>query len=156
MTIKNISIFNLDGTIIDSSHRQATLPDGTLNLAHWFENATPEKIFEDKVLPLADQIRKRVHAGDFVLVCTARTMQDADFEFLMNAGICPDKIISRPAGNFEADGTLKAKQLNSFLSLKQFRKASKVMFDDAASVRSSLRKIGIAVIHPDKIAERVA
>ena len=53
MTIKNISIFDLDGTIIDSSHRQATLPDGTLNLAHWFENATPEKIFEDKVLPLA-------------------------------------------------------------------------------------------------------
>ena len=156
MTIKNISIFDLDGTIIDSSRRQATLPDGTLNQAHWFENATPEKIFEDKVLPLAHQIRKRSKAGDFVLVCTARTMQDADFEFLMNEGICPDKIISRPAGNMEPDGKLKAKQLNSFLSLKQFRKASKVMFDDAASVRSSLRKIGIAVIHPDKIAERVA
>ena len=74
----------------------------------------------------------------------------------MNEGICPDKIISRPAVNMEPDGKLKAKQLNSFLSLKQFRKASKVMFDDAASVRSSLRKIGIAVIHPDKIAERVA
>ena len=156
MTIKNISIFDLDGTIIDSSHRQATLPDVTLNLAHWFENATPEKIVEDKGLPLAHQIRKRSKAGDFVLVCTARTMQDADFEFLMNEGICPDKIISRPAGNMEPDGKLKAKQLNSFLSLKQFRKASKVMFDDAASVRSSLRKIGIAVIHPDKIAERVA
>ena len=56
----------------------------------------------------------------------------------------------------ESDSTLKAKQLNSFLSLKQFTKANKVMFDDAASVRSTLRKIGIAVIHPDKISERVA
>jgi len=31
--LKNISIFDMDGTIIDSSHRQATLPDGTLNLS---------------------------------------------------------------------------------------------------------------------------
>ena len=154
--IKNISIFDLDGTIIDSSHRQATLPDGTLNLKHWFENATAEKIFDDTVLPLATQVRRRQNAGVYVMVCTARNMQDADFEFLQNAGICPDKIISRPTGNMEADATLKAKQLNSFLSLKQFAKANKVMFDDAASVRSTLRKIGIAVIHPEKISERVA
>jgi len=42
MTIKNITIFDLDGTIIDSSHRQATLPDGTLNLPAWIENSTPK------------------------------------------------------------------------------------------------------------------
>jgi len=107
-------------------------------------------------LPLAQQVRKRQKAGDFVMVCTARNMQDADFEFLQNEGICPDKIISRPKGNMEADGVLKAKQLNSFLSLKQFQKASKIMFDDAATVRSSLRKIGIAVINPEKIARKVA
>ncbi len=27
--IKNISIFDLDGTVIDSSHRQMVKPDGT-------------------------------------------------------------------------------------------------------------------------------
>jgi len=154
--IKNISIFDLDGTIIDSSHRQMVKPDGTLDLAKWFENATAEKIFADKVLPLAQQVRKRQKAGDFVLVCTARNMQDADFEFLQNEGICPDKIISRPNGNMESDGILKAKQLRSLFNLKQFQKASKIMFDDAASVRSSLRKIGIAVINPEKIARKVA
>ena len=154
--IKNISIFDLDGTIIDSSHRQMVKSDGTLDLAKWFENATAEKIFADKVLPLAQQVRKRQKAGDFVMVCTARNMQDADFEFLQNEGICPDKIISRPKGNMEPDGVLKAKQLRSLFNLKQFKKASKVMFDDAASVRSSLRKIGIAVINPAKIARKVA
>ena len=152
--IKNISIFDLDGTVIDSSHRQMVKPDGTLDLAKWFEMATPEMIFEDKVLPLAQQIRKRQKAGDYVLVCTARNMTFADFEFLQNEGICPDKIISRPKGNMEADGILKAKQLRSLFNLKQFKKASKVMFDDAASVRSSLRKIGIAVIDPAKLEER--
>lgn len=156
MTIKNISIFDLDGTVIDSTHRQATKPDGTLNLDHWFENATPEKIAEDKVLPLADQIRKRVHAGDYVVICTARTMSFADFEFLFENGLCVHKIISRPAGNMEADAKLKAKQLGSLFNLRQFQIANKVMFDDAPSVRSSLRKLGIAVICPTKIQERVA
>ena len=154
--IKNISIFDLDGTVIDSSHRQMVKPDGTLDLAKWFENATPEKIFQDKVLPLATQIRRRQEAGDFTVVCTARNMQDADFEFLASEGICPHKIVSRPVGNMLPDGELKKRQLGSLFNLKQFQKASKVMFDDAASVRSSLRKIGIAVIDPAKIAERVA
>ncbi|MGB0790403.1 MAG: hypothetical protein ACPGRT_02875, partial [Flavobacteriaceae bacterium] len=110
--IKNILIFDLDGTTIDSSHRQATLADGTLNLAAWFENATPEKIFQDKLLPLSQQMHKRCKAGDYVIVCTARTMQDADFEFLMDNGLCVDKIISRPKGNMEADAELKRKQLS--------------------------------------------
>ena len=155
MTIKNISIFDLDGTIIDSSHRQATLPDGTLDLAHWRENCTPEKIFEDTVLPLAQQVRKRSKAGDFVMACTARVLSDADREFLQNEGICFDKIISRKPDDNSPDGKLKARALSSLFNLKQFRKASKVMFDDAASVRSALRPLGIAVINPAKIAERV-
>ena len=60
--IKNIVIFDLDGTTIDSSHRQATKSDGTLDLAHWFDNATPEKIFQDKLLPLSQQMHKRCKA----------------------------------------------------------------------------------------------
>ena len=111
--------------------------------------------FRDKLMPLAFQIRKRQKKGDFTIVCTARNMQDADFEFLQDNGICPHKIISRPSGNMEADGELKRKQLNSFLSLKQFAKASKVIFDDAASVRSSLRKIGIVAIDPKKIEKKL-
>mgnify|MGYP006908402408 CR=1 FL=1 len=80
----------------------------------------------------------------------------ADFEFLFENGLCVDKIISRPAGNMEADGKLKAKQLGSLFNLRQFKLANKVMFDDAPSVRSSLRKLGIAVICPTKIQERVS
>jgi phosphoglycolate phosphatase-like HAD superfamily hydrolase len=149
--ITNISIFDMDGTIIDSSHRQVTLPDGTLDLSAWIENCSPEMIFQDTVLPLAQQVRKRQKAGDYVLICTARVMSKADYEFLMDNGICPDKIISRPVGNNEPDGQLKAKQLSKLFNLKQFKRASKVMFDDAASVRTALRKIGIAVLHPRKV-----
>jgi hypothetical protein len=151
----NILIFDLDGTTIDSSHRHATLPDGTLNLAKWVENSTPEKIFQDQVLPLGKLVSK-LGKKHYTIICTARVLSHADREFLMDNGICVDKIISRPLGNNTPDGELKKKQLNSFLSLKQFKNKNKIMFDDADSVRSIVRKIGITVIHPDKINRKVA
>ena len=148
--IKQITIFDLDGTTIDSDHRQATLPNGNLDLKHWFENSTAEKIFDDKVLPLAQEIRRRNKKGDYTIICTARNLQYADLEFMMENGLLADKVISRPKGNMENDAKLKRKQLNSFLSLKQFKNANKVMFDDNTQVRSELRQIGISVLHPNK------
>jgi len=151
----NIVIFDLDGTTIDSSHRHATHADGTLNLEAWIENATPEKIFQDSVLPLGKLVSK-IGKKAYTMICTARVLSDADREFLMENGICVDKIISRPMGNNSPDGELKKRQLNSFLSLKQFQNKNKIMFDDASSVRSTLRKIGITVINPDTVNERLA
>jgi len=148
--IKQVTIFDLDGTVIDSSHRQVTDSNGNLNLAKWFENATPEKIFQDKILPLAQEIRRRHKKGDYIIINTARCLSYADYEFMMENGIFADKVICRPQGNMENDAELKRKQLNSFLSLKQFKKANKVMFDDNNKVRSLLRQIGISVIHPNK------
>ena len=69
---------------------------------------------------------------------------------MMENGLLADKVISRPKGNMENDAKLKRKQLNSFLSLKQFKNANKVMFDDNNQVRSELRQIGISVLHPNK------
>ena len=153
--IKQISIFDLDGTTIDSSHRQVTDSKGNLDLAKWFENSTPSKIFADKVLPLASQIRRRNKKGDYTIVHTARNMSFADYEFLMENGICPDKIISRPKGNMIADGVLKRKQLSSFFNLKPFKKANKVMFDDNKEVKTEVSKIGVQVFNPNKLNERL-
>ena len=153
--IKQISIFDLDGTTIDSSHRQVTLPNGNLDIANWLENSTPSKIFADKVLPLSLQIRRRQKKGDYVVVHTARNMSYADYEFLMENGICPNKIISRPIGNNTADGVLKRKQLSSLFNLKPFKKAIKVIFDDNKEVRTELKKIGVVTINPTKINERL-
>ena len=153
--IKQVSIFDLDGTTIDSSNRQITDSKGNLDLAKWFKNATPSKIFADKVLPLASQIRRRNKKGDYTIVHTARNMSFADYEFLMENGICPDKIISRPKGNMIADGVLKRKQLSSLFNLKPFKKANKVMFDDNKEVKTEVSKIGVQVFNPNKLNERL-
>ena len=153
--IKQISIFDLDGTTIDSSHRQVTLPNGNLDIANWLENSTPSKIYADKVLPLSLQIRRRQKKGDYVVVHTARNMSYADYEFLMENGICPNKIISRPIGNNTADGVLKRKQLSSLFNLKPFKQARKVMFDDNKEVKQEVSKIGVQVLNPNKLNERL-
>ena len=153
--IKQISIFDLDGTTIDSSHRQVTLPNGNLDIANWLENSTPSKIFADKVLPLSLQIRRRQKKGDYVVVHTARNMSYPDYEFLMENGICPNKIISRPIGNNTADGVLKRKQLSSLFNLKPFKQARKVMFDDNLEVKKEVSKIGVQVFNPNKLNERL-
>ena len=153
--IKQISIFDLDGTTIDSSHRQVTDSKGNLDLNKWFKNSTPSKIFADKVLPLASQIRRRNKKGDYTIVHTARNMTYADYEFLMENGICPDKIISRPKGNMVADGVLKRKQLSSLFNLKPFKQAKKVMFDDNKEVKTEVSKIGVTVFNPNKLNERL-
>ena len=82
-------------------------------------------------------------------------MTYADYEFLMENGICPDKIISRPKGNMIADGVLKRKQLSSLFNLKPFKQARKVMFDDNLEVKKEVSKIGVQVFNPNKLNERL-
>lgn len=139
-------IFDLDGTCIDSSHRQATLPDGSLDLDHWFEHNTPEKIANDSLLPLANLFRQHCSSNNFVIVCTARQMIEADFEFLTNNGLFADAIIHRPHGNSEPDAELKLRQLQEFfhevwdLDLPD---AKAVMFDDNKKVIDTMLANGV-------------
>jgi hypothetical protein len=143
------SIFDLDGTVIDSTHRHATLPDGSLDLAHWIENSTPEKIAGDSLLPLADYMRMFFPHHE-VLVCTARVMGEADYEFLFDNGLQADAILSRPEGNCLPDGYLKEMLLRDHATRRGFTWVEFVknttIFDDNASVLDTLGRVGIRTI----------
>ena len=59
-------IFDLDGTVVDSSHRQ-----GAGTLAEWRELNTPENISLDSELPYADVMRDAIQRDrNSVWVCT--------------------------------------------------------------------------------------
>ena len=45
----------------------------------------------------------------------------------------PNKMFCRPNGNNESGATLKAKQLKSFLNLRQFATAEKTFYEDNKS-----------------------
>lgn len=149
-------IFDLDHTVIDSSHRQATLPDGSLDLAHWRENSTAEKIMQDKLLPLAKVWRDLQNSPAVcIIVCTARVMGKADFAFLESHGLRYDVCLSRKLEDTTPDDILKILSLKSFAgkigySWKRFTAASRI-YDDNQKVLNICKKHGILAI--DSIEE---
>lgn len=141
-------VFDLDGTVICSKHRKATRPDGSLDLEHWIENATPEKIAKDSLLPLVSLMRKNWRGGHTVIVCTARVLSDADYHFFMENDIPFEVMLSRPEGCTMADHELKDIQLRLFaqskgISWKRFC-AESVLYDDNNNVLNHLGSIGVS------------
>lgn len=144
--MKTFFVFDLDHTLIDSSHRQLTKPCGSLDLAHWKENCTRAKIFADSLLPLADNARKLIAKKAHVIACTARVMSQHDHDFLRSRGFHFQDVLSRPEANTMPDHLLKEKLLMAYAfeqgeSIHTFgRKA--VMFDDNESVLAHLQTFG--------------
>ena len=142
-------IYDLDHTVIDSRHRQATLPNGDLDLAHWIENSTPEKVAADKLLPLAGHWKIQRARGAEIVVCTARVMGDADYQYLADHGLIWDGMICRTEGDQTPDAILKERGLRNYaasygIAWARFCKFS-VMLDDNESVISHLTARGLRV-----------
>jgi hypothetical protein len=142
-------IFDLDHTVVDSSHRQATRPDGSLDLDHWREHSTPAMIERDTLLPLAHQWRKAHRKGATIIVCTARVMGPADYRYLTSRGLFADVVISRQEGDRTPDDLLKLRGLKRYcreagISWKRLCRTS-VMWDDNSSVLQTLGANGLTV-----------
>lgn len=132
-------IFDLDGTVIDSSHRQLH-ENGRLNLDHWRANCTAEKIAQDKLLPLAFQWHRLNQRGAFIIVCTSRVMSEHDYQFLYDNHLHADIIYSRPHGVELSSPDLKEQLLRAHRETWD----KHVMFDDEQPVIQHMNKIGIA------------
>ena len=153
-------IYDLDHTVIDSSHRQLTLADGSLDLDHWVENNTPEKIARDRLLPLARHWRAQRERGCEIVVCTARVMGAADYEYLRANNLEWDACLSRPLGNTNPDGELKFALLQKYARAKthswaRFCKFS-LMIDDNKNVIAYLTARGLRVYNALEINARLA
>ena len=76
-------IFDLDGTVIDSSHRQGD------TLADWRRMNTVGNIMRDRLLPLAGKMQSAILDGLDVWVCTSRVMGQGRFCIPTDAIIAP-------------------------------------------------------------------
>lgn len=127
---KKIVVFDLDGTVIDSSHRTPNNPDGTLDLQGYYKARTRKNIFKDTLLPLAEVMKERYRSGDYVVICTAREIDQDDLEFLEYHGLKYDEILDRTNCRKKyhwglPDPEYKTKQL------KEFRYTEYTFYDDA-------------------------
>lgn len=141
-------IFDLDETVIDSSHRTPNFPDGSLNLQAYIEKHTPENVAKDTLLPLADTMKQLMQVGHKVAIITARFMHDCDYEYLQANGIRTRHIYSRDRTTKKhqalRDGEYKAEWIRRLP--KTLAKNHIIMFDDAKPVKSALRKMGLTVL----------
>ena len=142
-------IYDLDGTVIDSSHR---LGDGSLD--DWFANNTPDKIARDRLLPLAQHLQMQNKKGTATAVCTSRQMTDADYMFLKRNNIDPVFILSRKHGDNTSCGAMKLDLIRKFVANMGYVWGDfirhTVMFDDNDDVLDTLSNSGMNLIDARK------
>lgn len=157
--MKRVVIFDLDETIIDSKHRTPNRPDGTLDLDRYFELKNRDSIMRDTLLPLAAFFKALDRSENYVVICTARAMNQDDYDFLTLHGLHAHKILCRPLDGSEnhiRDGQLKRRKIQRLRNLRQFRGKPFTMFDDATPVIREMRQIGVTCLNAVKVNERLA
>ena len=140
-----ISIYDLDGTIIDSSHRATHDEEGNIDLENWKAKSTKDFIFQDSLMPLYTQLVKDYKNGNLVILCTAREFSKWDWEFLHIHNIYYDRVISRPKGNQTQDHILKKAQCSYLFNLPCYRESEKLFYDDNWSNLEALADLGAIV-----------
>ena len=95
--ISRVAIYDMDGTIVDSSHRYRTIIDANgerIDLDYWRENQF--RAMDDSLLPMFEQYRVDLADDNcYVIIATARVMNEPDWQFVREVLGEPDYFISR-------------------------------------------------------------
>jgi hypothetical protein len=131
-----LAIYDMDGTIVDSSHRYRTVIGADnierIDLQYWRDNEY--RAMDDGLLPLANQYMEDLETPNvYTIIATARVIQAPDMEFIEKILGKPDYLISRKNGDNQSGKDLKIKGLQKFFNLKQFRVADAVFYEDNIS-----------------------
>ena len=130
--IKEIHIYDMDGTIVCQQHRFKTNKHGKIDLQYWIDNCTPEKIMQDSLLPLATQYQEQLKNPEiYVVIATARVLEDADMLYIKNVLGMPNKIVSRQGRKDHRKGAvMKIAGLRYLKNLKQFANSALHFYED--------------------------
>lgn len=134
-TIKRVAIYDMDGTIVDSSHRYRTIVDDNgerIDLEYWRENEY--RAMEDGLLPMFEQYQTDLNDPEcYTIIATARVMNAPDWQFVNEILGMPDYFISRNPGDSQSGKTLKINGLAKFFNLRNFKNADFVFYEDNIS-----------------------
>jgi hypothetical protein len=136
--ITRVEIFDMDGTIVDSTHRYRTMPCGTkIDLEFWRENQ--HNAMNDKLLPLAAFYQECLNDPEcYTIIATARVMNEPDYQFVREILGMPDYLISRKDGDSISGGKLKINGLQKFFNLRNFQNATFTFYEDNTTYLKSV------------------
>lgn len=128
-----IAIYDMDGTIVDSTHRYRTVIQNgieKIDLQYWRDNEY--RAMEDTLLPLAAQYQRDIVDPDcYTIIATARIIRGPDMQFIRDILGMPKHIISRMGDSDTRSGkVLKILGLQKFFNLKQFRPENAIFYED--------------------------
>lgn len=136
-----VNIFDLDCTLIDSSHRINEFGDPSkgIDIDYWIENSTYETVMKDKLLPLSNLFYEFNKTEFTNIAVTAREMFAADYEYLEKHGLHFHMILHREDSK-ELDHVLKKKKLQELFDSGNY--IPFLAFDDKKSNLDIFEKFG--------------
>ena len=144
--MRPIFLFDLDETVIDSTHRQGE------TLSDWRRMNTPANVMRDSTLPLASTMIRAISEGLDVGILTSRVMGKVDRVWLHMRGMLPRTILSRDIEDLREPGAFKLAKVHHLAHLRgeSFESIAKrvILWDDNKSVQNTLKAAGIRVINP--------
>jgi len=130
--ITKVSIYDMDGTIVDSLHRYRTIVSEMgerIDLNYWRENEY--RAFDDSLLPLAYQYKKDlINPNTFVVIATARVLHLPDYAFIAEKLGEPDYIISRNEGSNISGSVMKVNGLKKMFDAHNFETENITFYED--------------------------
>lgn len=150
-----INIFDLDCTLIDSSHRINEKGDYKLglDLDYWIKNSTYEMIMKDKLLPLVDLFKEFQKTNFTNIAVTARDMKAADFEFLEKMGLHFHMVLHREDSK-ELDHVMKEKKIQELFDSGNY--IPFLAFDDKDENLVIFEKFGFRCYNALKLNKQIS
>jgi len=138
-------VFDLDGVVVDARHRQAVLPDGSLDLEKYKANATYDNVLKDAALPAIQAMQELTRQGKEFYVCTARPACMGTLVWLAKNGCSPSKIFARGVKDDRPDYKLKHQKLTDYFTPEKRR--DMVLVDDNVKNCEMALSIGMGAIN---------
>jgi hypothetical protein len=130
--ITKTHIYDMDGTIVCSMHRYRTqFVNGkiTIDFQHWLDNQ--HRAAEDSLLPLAEQYKRDIKSKNiFVIIATARVLNEPDYQFILDRLGSPDAIVSRSEGDKTSGGLMKINGLKKVFNAANLWHTEKRFWED--------------------------
>jgi len=144
--------WDIDGTLVDSTHRVSFKEDGSFDLDQWINCCTEEHIMKDSLLPSYD-IFMAYQAMGFTQICvTARVLCEADYKFFKKHNMKFDAFLHREDST-ELDQLLKSKKLKAFFEQNDLIPYS--YWDDKQENLEVADKFGLRTFHASYMNEKL-
>lgn len=145
--MKQVHIFDIDGVLIDSSHRFKTDENGKIDLEHW--NANKHLCVYDSLLPHSEgYIQDVINPEIYTVIATARNFSNLEWEVFNDLLPYPDHFIHRAENDERGSIAMKIAGLKKLFALRQFHGKRKFFFEDTETVLNAVcRAIGAIPVH---------